>query len=78
MLYIVRNKQKQKWQPQIIWHEKGFYRKSAFSAPKIWTVDAGHLARFVKEPAFWINLAATVSPIKVLKLGATVDIFSSK
>lgn len=25
--------------------------KSAFSAPNIWTVDAGYLAKFVKEPA---------------------------
>ncbi len=26
-------------------------RKSAFSAPRIWTVDAGYLAREVNEPA---------------------------
>lgn len=25
--------------------------KSAFSAPRIWTVDAGYLAKLVKEPA---------------------------
>ena len=50
----------------------------AFSAPKIWTVDAGHFAKDVSDPAFWISRAATVSPIKVLRLGATVAIFSSK
>ena len=26
-------------------------RKSAFSAPRIWTVEAGYLARLVSEPA---------------------------
>ena len=26
-------------------------RKRAFSAPKIWTVDAGYLANLVNEPA---------------------------
>jgi hypothetical protein len=25
-------------------------RKSAFSAPRIWTVEAGYLARFVSDP----------------------------
>ena len=25
-------------------------RKSAFSAPRIWTVEAGYLARLVREP----------------------------
>lgn len=28
--------------------------KSAFSAPRIWTVEAGYLAKFVKEPALVI------------------------
>ena len=34
-------------------------RKSAFSAPRIWTVEAGYLDRFVNEPACEISLAAT-------------------
>ena len=48
----------------------------AFSAPRIWTVDAGYLARLVKDPAWDINLAPTVSPINVAKLGATDAILS--
>mmetsp|Transcript_21773 Transcript_21773/g.61982 ORF Transcript_21773/g.61982 Transcript_21773/m.61982 type:complete len:226 (+) Transcript_21773:494-1171(+) len=51
-------------------------RKSAFSAPRICTVDAGALARFVREPALLINLAATVSPMRALRFGATIDILS--
>ena len=46
-------------------------RKSAFSAPRICTVDAGYLARFVKEPACEIRRAPTMSPIKAPRLGAT-------
>ena len=53
-------------------------RKSAFSAPRICTVEAGHLARDVSEPAFWIRRAATVSPMSADRLGATVAIFSSR
>lgn len=34
----------------------------AFSAPKIYTVEAGNLAKFNKEPAWEINLAPTNSP----------------
>lgn len=49
-------------------------RKRAFSAPKIWTVEAGNLARFVKEPAWEMSLAATVSPNRVVRLGAIVFI----
>ena len=30
-------------------------RKRAFSAPRIWTVDAGYFANFVSEPA-WLNM----------------------
>jgi len=33
--------------------------KSAFSAPKIWTVDAGYFARLIKDPAWEINFAPT-------------------
>ena len=32
-------------------------RKSAFSAPRIWTVEAGYLARLVSEPACEMSLA---------------------
>lgn len=32
-------------------------RKRAFSAPKICTVDDGYFAKFVKDPAWEINLA---------------------
>ena len=38
-------------------------RKSAFSAPRICTVDAGYLAKFVSEPACEIKRAAIMSPI---------------
>lgn len=53
-------------------------RNSAFSAPRICTVEAGHLASEVRDPAFWIRRAATVSPIRADRLGATVAIFSSR
>merc|ERR1712019_11834 len=46
----------------------------AFSAPKIWTVEAGYLAKLVNEPACDINLAPTISPIKAARFGATADI----
>merc|ERR1719145_403643 len=42
----------------------------AFSAPRIWTVEAGCLARFIKVPAWAINLAPTNSPTSTVKLGA--------
>lgn len=45
-----------------------------FSAPRIWTVDAGHLANDVKDPAFEIRRAPTVSPIRAARLGATTPI----
>merc|ERR1719398_304760 len=53
-------------------------RKRAFSAPKICTVEAGYLARLVKDPACEISLAPTTSPIRVAKLGATLPILSCK
>lgn len=37
-------------------------------------VEAGHLAREVSEPALAMRRAATVSPMSVPRLGATVDI----
>jgi len=40
-------------------------RKRAFSAPRIWMVEAGHLAREVREPALAMRRAATVSPMSV-------------
>jgi len=43
---------------------------SAFSAPRIWRVEEGHLARFVRLPAWDIRRAPTISPIKEAKLGA--------
>ena len=52
--------------------------KRAFSAPKIWTVDAGYLARLVNDPAWEISLAPTVSPINAAKFGATLPILSCK
>merc|ERR1719429_126436 len=42
----------------------------AFSAPNICTVEAGCLARFIKVPAWAINLAPTNSPTSTVKLGA--------
>jgi len=44
--------------------------KSAFSAPRIYKVEAGCLARFTREPAWLISLAPTVSPIMLVRLGA--------
>jgi hypothetical protein len=54
------------------------YLNRAFSAPRICTVEAGHLANEVREPAFWIRRAATVSPMRVDRLGATVAIYMYK
>jgi hypothetical protein len=42
----------------------------AFSAPKIWTVEAGHFAKFTKDPAWQIKRAPTNSPTTAVKLGA--------
>ena len=46
-------------------------RNSAFSAPRICTVDAGYLARFVREPAWEMRRAPTISPMSADRLGAT-------
>ena len=35
------------------------YLKRAFSAPRIWTVEAGYLARLVSDPAWEMSLAPT-------------------
>lgn len=43
---------------------------NAFSAPKIWMVEAGHLAKFTKLPAWLINLAPTSYPTTAVKFGA--------
>mmetsp|Transcript_4881 Transcript_4881/g.14168 ORF Transcript_4881/g.14168 Transcript_4881/m.14168 type:complete len:333 (+) Transcript_4881:75-1073(+) len=51
-------------------------RKSAFSAPRICTVDAGYLARFVRLPACEISRAPIISPIKAERLGATRSILA--
>lgn len=48
--------------------------RTAFSAPRIWMVEAGHLASEVRDPALEMRRAATVSPISVPRLGATTDI----
>eukprot|EP00967_Tisochrysis_lutea_P141922 scaffold261413_cov39-Tisochrysis_lutea.AAC.2 len=45
-------------------------RKRAFSAPRIWTVDAGCFARFMSEPAWAISRAPTSSPTITDRLGA--------
>jgi hypothetical protein len=50
----------------------------AFSAPRICTVEAGHLASEVKLPALEMSRAATVSPISVARFGATVPILSTR
>lgn len=53
-------------------------RNRAFSAPKIWMVEAGNFARFVNEPACEINRAPTCSPKSVAKFGATSPILDLK
>lgn len=50
----------------------------AFSAPKIWIVDAGYLANVLKDPEWEISLAATVYPISSVKLGDTIYILFFK
>jgi hypothetical protein len=54
------------------------YRKRAFSAPNICTVDAGYFAKFVKLPACEIKRAPTCSPINADKFGAHKFILSFK
>lgn len=46
----------------------------AFSAPRIWIVEAGYLAKLVNEPEWEISFEPTISPIKAVKLGATAFI----
>lgn len=50
----------------------------AFSAPKIWTVEAGYFERLLKDPEWEISLAPTFYPTNVVKLGATCYILSFK
>mmetsp|Transcript_43892 Transcript_43892/g.136606 ORF Transcript_43892/g.136606 Transcript_43892/m.136606 type:complete len:219 (-) Transcript_43892:591-1247(-) len=51
-------------------------RKSAFSAPRICTVDAGYFARFVRLPACEMSRAPMISPIKAQRFGATRSILA--
>lgn len=55
-----------------------YTKERTFSAPRICTVDAGHLANDVNEPAFEISRAPTVSPISAARLGATIPICKRK
>ena len=50
----------------------------AFSAPRIYIVEAGYFARFIRLPEWAISLAATNSPINTVKLGATAPILFFK
>jgi hypothetical protein len=50
--------------------------KRAFSAPRIWIVDAGYFERLVRPPAWAINFEPTISPIRAYKFGATAFIRS--
>ena len=50
----------------------------AFYAPRICTVDAGHLAKFTKLPAWQMSLAPTVSPTSAVRLGASASILFFK
>ena len=53
-------------------------RKSAFSAPRICTVEAGYFARLVKLPACEIRRAPTVSPMSAARFGATTPILATR
>mmetsp|Transcript_60769 Transcript_60769/g.185573 ORF Transcript_60769/g.185573 Transcript_60769/m.185573 type:complete len:352 (+) Transcript_60769:800-1855(+) len=53
-------------------------RKSAFSAPRICTVEAGYFARLVRLPACEMRRAPMISPIKEQRFGATRSIFAFK
>lgn len=46
------------------------YLNKAFSAPKIWTVDAGYFAKFVKLPACDIRRAPTYAQCNTIIKGA--------
>ena len=56
-------------QPPVATH-----RNSAFSAPRIWMVDAGALARLTREPTWAMRRAPTSSPTSTVRLGATAII----
>ncbi|KAH3686773.1 hypothetical protein WICPIJ_002252 [Wickerhamomyces pijperi] len=71
----------------IAWYNKPYFGvsclvfkalKRAFSAPKIWMVEAGDLAKEIKEPEWAINLAPTNSPTKAVKFGAMAFILEFK
>lgn len=51
---------------------------NAFYAPRIWTVEAGHFAKFTKLPAWETSLAPTVYPTNAVKLGAKACILFFK
>ena len=56
-----------------------FYFKAlnkAFSAPKIWMVEAGYLAKVLKEPEWAISLAAIDYPMRLVRFGDTISIRS--
>ena len=46
----------------------------AFSAPRIWIVEAGYFERLVNPPACEISFDPTISPISAAKFGATAFI----
>jgi len=50
------------------------YLKRAFSAPRIWTVEAGNLAKLVRLPACEMRRAPTRMPTRAVKFGATLVI----
>jgi hypothetical protein len=50
--------------------------KRAFSAPRIWIVEAGYFERLVRPPACEISFEPTISPIRADKFGATAFILS--
>lgn len=45
-------------------------RKRAFSAPRIWIVDAGALARLMSDPTCAMRRAPTSSPTRTVRFGA--------
>lgn len=47
---------------------------SAFSAPRIWMVEAGYLLRVASDPEWEISLAAMFYPMSSVRLGATISI----
>ena len=51
-------------------------RNKAFSAPKIWIVEAGYLERVFRDPEWAMSLAATDYPMRVVRLGETTSILS--